>query len=108
MRIRFDSERARDYLLRHGYVYTLRTWYSPRQVVALAISGGKPIGLVSISLIGEVPLDSEALAKYVGGSGFSSVNEWINEFRRLNKGRKIKTAYLYRVELIEKKVVRHE
>ena len=103
MRIRFDSERARDYLLRHGRVYTLRTWYSPRQVGALAISGGKPIGLVSISLIGAVPLDSEVLAKYVGESGFGSVDEWVEEFKGLNKGRKIKTAYLYRVELIERK-----
>ena len=103
MRIRFDSERARDYLLSHGYVYTLRTWYNPRQVTATAISGGKPIGLVSIYLIGAVPLDSEVLAKYVGGSGFSNADEWVEEFMRLNKGRKIKNAYLYRVELIKKR-----
>ena len=103
MRVRFDSERARDYLLSHGRVYTLRTWYSPKQRTALAISGGKSIGLVSISLIGTVPLDSEVLAKYVNESGFGSVDEWVGEFRRLNKGRKIKTAYLYRVELIEKR-----
>ena len=104
MRIRFDSEKARDYLLSHGYVYTLRTWHSPRQVMALAISDGKPIGRVFISLIDVVPLvkkdqAKEILVKYVNESGFNSVDEWVEEFRRLNRGRKVRAAYLYKVVL---------
>ena len=104
--IRFNSVKARDHLLENGHVKTLRTWYSPRQMVALAISDGKPIGRVLISLIDVVPLDNEGqakevLAKYVNESGFNSVDEWIEEFRRLNRGRKVRNAYLYRVELIK-------
>ena len=104
MRIRFESARAREQLLTRGYAYTLRAWHVAKPITALAISNGKPIGKVLVKPVAAVHLGSgrarEVLARYVGGSGFNSVDEWLTEFRRLNGGRVIKVAYLYRVELV--------
>ena len=104
MRIRFESARAREQLLGRGYAYTLRAWRITKPITALAVSNGKPIGRVLVKPVAVVHLGSgqarEVLARYVGGSGFNSVDEWLTEFTRLNGGRRVGVAYLYRVELV--------
>ena len=104
--IRFNSLRARDFLLRNGYVYTLRYWQREDSFETTAVGGGEPIGRVRVTYVTEVPLTNmdrtrEVLGRYVNESGFGSVEEWVGEFRRLNRGRRVRTAHLYRVVLIK-------
>lgn len=126
MVIYFKSEKALDYLLNHGFVYTLR--YSARKKLGpdwiQANRNSRKIADVNISYVGRVILDPAVkldplnlytvvmidpwkddriynivgtLEDYVAHSGFDSVDEWIEEFRNLSGNKK--TAWLYKVEI---------
>jgi len=98
----FSSDKARSFLLEHGRVYTFRKnrrkrvgrdWITDRR-------GGRKIADVTIEE--EAPVfHLNTLRKYVGESGFQTVDEWIEEIRRLNGGKLPTAGYLYKVTLIE-------
>ena len=97
--IRFYSEKALRRLLERGLVYTLRA--RPRRTgLARVVSKSGVIGLARVRLIGIIDLSRpEALRPYLAYSGFSSIGEWISEFRRLNGS--ADRAFLYEVRLVK-------
>lgn len=81
----FNVPEAREYLISHGIVYTLRQKSGPwerairRPVTDVAYYGSfykkKGIGRVSIEFIGEIK-DTKELLPYVARSGFAMVEDW--------------------------------
>lgn len=96
----FKSEKARNFLLKHGIVITFRpkkrkknieqTWATPKY-------RGKKICDIIVRLLCEVKREEirEKLDKYVALSGFKTVDEWIEEIKKLNKGEVPEKGYLY-------------
>ena len=80
--IRFYSEKALRQLLNSGIVYTLRG--RPRRTgLARVASRSGIVGLAQVRLIGVVDLSRpDSLRPYLAYSGFSSIGEWVWEFRR--------------------------
>ena len=79
--IRFYSEKALRQLLERGIVYTLRG--RPRRTgLARVVSKN---GIIDLSR-------PEALRPYLAYSGFSSIGEWVSEYRRLNEVRLVRPA----------------
>jgi len=82
--IRFNTPCVREFLEREGYVYTVR-YYAPgvpsQAFVREAISYGRSIDKVKLETVCELPLDpaamKQALAPYVAGSGFNTVEDWV-------------------------------
>ena len=99
--IRFYSEKALRQLLNTGLVYTLRA--RPRRTgLARVASRNGIIGIGQVRLIGIIDLSRpEALRPYLAYSGFSSIGEWVSEFRRLNGN--TDKAFLYEVRLVREK-----
>ena len=99
MVIIFQSKKARAHLLQKCVVFTFRAhrrkklgkdWMTDRR-------GGFKITDVSIEEEGCFnPLD---LGPYVDFSGFTTLEEWLKEIRRLNKGKLPRKGWLYRVSL---------
>lgn len=102
--ITFKNEKALNYLLNHGFVYTLRRINRKTGVVTLKDGNYRDLGLVMVEYIGLVRkvnekhvvfrLDGkvEPLENYVSGSGFSTVDEWLKAFESLtgkNRTKKI-------------------
>ena len=75
----FNVPEARDYLLKHGYAYTLRPKMR-RTGKDLAVYGSyykhETIGPVRVDFIKEIKEDTE-LGKYVQESGFLNVQDWL-------------------------------
>lgn len=95
----FQSEKARDFLLANGIVYTFRVhrrkhtgkdWMTDKR-------GGRKIADIFIEEIGE--LRPTRLVQYVKHSGFHSYAEWITEIVKLNKGVRPNRGWLYKVTL---------
>jgi len=90
----FQSEKARKHLLEKGFVFTFRTLeWSDKKLGKNWINakrGGKKITDVIICLA-SMPLypNQLTLSSYVFGSGFVSVDEWIDEIKKLNKSDEI-------------------
>lgn len=81
-----------------GIVYTLRARRRRIGVTTIVSKGGR-VGVATVRLVGAFNLSKpEDLKPYLPYSGFSSIEEWVREFRRLN-GNTAK-AYLYEVKLI--------
>ena len=97
--IRFYSEKALRQLLDSGIVYTLRA--RPRRTgLARVASRNGIIGLARVRLIGIVDLSRpDSLKPYLAYSGFSSIGEWVLEYRRLNGS--TDRAFLYEVRLVK-------
>ena len=107
MVIIFQSERALKHLLQHGLVYTVRLrrrkrvecldWVTDRR-------GGRKIADVYVCLVGGCGGTVEAwkhnLWAWVDRSGFKTVDEWVDEILRLNRG-KTGQAWIYLVKLRE-------
>ena len=100
----FSSEKARNYLLEHGEVYTFRT--KRRKKIGddwINVGRGKPkIADVFIDEVGlcnpyPFPVTYEKLSIYVAKSGFDNVNEWLLEMLELNG--KIEIGWIYKVML---------
>ena len=92
MPIWFNVKEARKHLLRRGFVYTLRPRRRRTGRDVLLYGDYRKKGTVFVEFVKEVTDDRE-LAKYVGFSGFRSVEEW----RSKAKGGR----YLYKVILLE-------
>ena len=100
MVIIFQSRKALNFLLENGFVYTFRArqrktgrdWVTDRR-------GGWKLANVYIQLIGSMGVES--LETFEECSGFNSVKEWIDEIKRLNKGKLPHVGFLYLVELEE-------
>jgi len=102
MPIIFSSEKARRHLLEKGFVYTFRIkqrkqkgpvvkdWVTDRRC------GRKIVDVIVMSL--GLYFLSE-LSKFASGSGFDSLEEWIEETKSLNKGKLLRQGWLYKVQL---------
>ena len=88
MVIIFSIKRVREFLLRNGFVYTLRLnrkqfgkdWMTDRR-------GGKWICDVWVELVDVLPRDTLGftLTRYVKWSGYLTEGEWVNDFMRVHK-----------------------
>ena len=96
----FQSEKARDFLLKNGYVFTFRVktakreghdWMNEKRT-------GKKIADINVTLCGRHNTERE-LADFVLDSGFSTLGEWYAEIRRFNNGKLPYFGYIYYVEL---------
>ena len=108
----FRSEKALKHLLEKGEVDTYRknkrkklgkNWITDRR-------GNSKIASVEIQLIGEVEWPGVVkkysvypIKEFLKYSGFSSLDEWKEEIRRLNGG-EVPFGYLYRVKLLEEMI----
>jgi hypothetical protein len=88
-------EKARNYLLRNGYVYTLRPKKRREGKEVLSYGGFGKKGEVNVKFVKEI-LDWNELNRYVDKSGFRTVDEWV----RKAKG----SRFLYHVVLLSKTV----
>ena len=96
----FKSEKTRRFLLQNGVVFTFRAkrrkrlgrnWITDRR-------GGKRIAYILIEEEGV--FKPSQLHLYVDYSGFSTLEEWIKEIERLNRGRLPAEGWLYKVTLL--------
>ncbi len=101
--ISFKSKKALNYLLKHGLVYTLRPFKRKEGITALLNEKDMKIGLVEVKFITELNSENlaESLKDFVGESGFKSVEEWINEAKKLLRGNLPERLYLYQVKLLK-------
>jgi hypothetical protein len=99
MVIIFQSEKARDFLLFWGWVFTFRTrkrkklgrdWMTDRR-------GGKKIVDVWVLYWAKVHI-SKLTRQHVKYSGFETKKEWLEEIKRLNHGILPEVGYVYKVE----------
>jgi reverse gyrase len=74
----FNVEKARNYLLRNGYVYTLRPKKRREGIEVLSYEGFGKKGVVYVSFVKEIESDEE-LKEFVSESGFETVEEWRKE-----------------------------
>jgi len=83
--MRVESGAALRHLVRHGYLATMRDYpYKPGRYVRVYHRGR----YVCTAIVGDVmPVTRQNLGYAVGASGFSSVEQWLEEARRLNRGR---------------------
>lgn len=95
--ISFEVEEAKNYLEKHGFVYTLRLkkrkrvgkgWYNYFRTDVKR-------GNVFIKFIGNFCTFNRKLEPYVKNSGFNSLEEW------LKKAKKANYLNLYKVHIIE-------
>jgi len=91
----FNMEKARRFLIKHGYVYTLRPRL--REGVEAAVYGSwykytKIARVVSVRFV-KVIKDKSELLEYVGKSGFETVDEWWEAAEG--------SRFLYYVEVLE-------
>jgi len=113
----FKSEKALNFLMEHGYIYTIRTKKRAGEVWITDRRGGKKIADGFIVYVGEVnqllpdndwwvtqgACALEKLEKFVQHSGFDSIEEWINAVKELHGGELPDRMYLHYVKLIEGK-----
>lgn len=94
----FNVKEAREHLLKHGFVYTLRSKMR-RTGTDIAVQGSykkhKKLGKVTIEYIGEISYIHQ-VNPYSQWSGFSSAKEWFDGASRIHKGKL--PLYLYKVE----------
>ena len=85
--MRFCSERVLHYLRepKDGLVATMRNWlYRVNQRVVLRDCNGSVIGYGVV--VDVAPATPENIRRWLKYSGFNTVEEWVNEARKLNKG----------------------
>jgi hypothetical protein len=91
----FNVSESREYLLKHGQVYTLRPKKRREGKEILSYGGFGKKGEVNVKFVKEI-LDWNELNRYVDKSGFRTVDEWV----RKAKGNR----FLYHVVLLSKTV----
>ena len=111
----FQYDKPFQYLLKHGFVYTLRAAKRREGVVELRRSkSGRALGLVSVAFIGLVeridnkyvvinpakPQEWVPLESFVKHSGFDSLQEWLKAYVKLN-GYVMFPPRLYKVQLVK-------
>jgi len=116
----FKSQKALNYLLEHGFVYTLRAerrkhvgndWIkTSRRGEKVADVFVEEIRLIKLETVTQKfsmkkrvveYTDLSQLEPYVEHSGFNSVEEWVEEYWKL-AGWRAPYAWLYKVTLREK------
>jgi len=110
--IYFKSKKALEHLLKNGEVYTIRPTKRTEGFAFVKTSKkGKKIAIVGVKYVGEIVLtapDGEwfvadgayakgKLEEFVDKSGFDSVEEWLEEVRKLNGGKLPDRMLLYHV-----------
>jgi len=113
--IYFKSKKALDYLLKNGEVYTIRLKKRSEGLAYVKTSKkGRKLAEVEVKYVGEVVLtepDDEwyvadgayakgKLEEFVDKSGFDSVEEWLEEVRKLNGGKLPDRMFLYHCKII--------
>ena len=109
MVIVFSSHKPRRHLLENGQVYTVRIkkkkmkpWYLKKDWMTDK-RGGKKIADVFVEYWFSIKRDEleTVLIHYVKNSGFLTVSEWLQEIKRLAKGKLPPVLHLYRVLLVK-------
>lgn len=96
--MRVDSEKAFRQLVKEGVLATMRDFpYKVGRVVKI-YHRGRYVGWAIVEDV--VPVTEPNLRYFVGASGFDSVEEWIEEAKKLNRGRLPK--YIVYINLIPK------
>lgn len=80
----FQVKEVREFLLKHGFVYTFRRirkrigkdWITDRR-------GGHKLATVEISLMHDVDRPEE-LETYVAGSGFPDLDAWLKKIKEMH------------------------
>lgn len=96
------NSRIRDFIRKNGNVFIAslkkrkynveRTWMTDKR-------GNKKICNVVVEFWDKLRMDEFefGLRKYLNKSGFLYISDWLEEIRRLNKGKLPKVIYIYRV-----------
>ena len=95
----FNVKEAYEYLMKYGEVYTLRDHpkYQGNAMLKSSLEG-KPFykGMVNVEFVLlialDVPMSKASLSRYVGKSGFKTVDEWLSKVTP-----KAKELYMYYV-----------
>ena len=90
MVIWFNVKKAREFLLKNGYVYTLRPKKRREGREPLFYGGFGKKAMAYVIFIGKIENDKE-LEEYVKDSGFETVEEWRREAKD--------SKYLYKIVL---------
>ncbi len=79
--IYFNSEKALNFLVRNGVIYTLRA--NPRRTErAWICSNGRKVGIAVVEYVKKVKISNvNELERYVSLSEFNSVREWVEEVK---------------------------
>lgn len=94
----FNVESVREYLLKHGHVYSLRR-VGRRTGNDVAVHGSyyknTRIGRIEVHI--ELPEvnSEEQLKPYVGSSGISSAKEWFEKGKKLHKGKPMSLFHIF-------------
>lgn len=81
----FKSERAREFLLENGWVFTFRA--RPKELGPVWITDGRGRKRIANGrVVWRRKIHIMHLDTFLEGSGFNSVDEWLSEIRRLNGG----------------------
>ena len=104
--IYFKCQKAFSYLLNNGEVYTIRT-KQRRTGLAWVKHNKRKVADVWVEYVSEIT-DPVELERFVDKSGFGSVEEWLAEVRKLNRGRLPDRLFLYHVCCIEEAEKRYE
>ncbi len=97
--MRVDSEKAFRQLVSEGILATMRNYpYRVGKVIRI-LHKGEYVGEAIIEDV--VPVTKQNLKYLVGVSGFDSVEEWVEEAKKLNKGKLPK--YIVYINLIRKR-----
>ena len=82
---RVDSEKAFRQLMREGVLATMRNYPYRVGSVVKVYHRGRYVGKAVVEDV--VPVTEPNLRYLVGASGFDTIEEWVEEAKRLNKGR---------------------
>jgi hypothetical protein len=92
-RMSFAAKPVKDFLIKNGYVYTVRTF--KYKIYTTLVDD---VGKVGRELIFEVN-NFEELEPYVIYSGFNSLKEWTDMIERFNPYKR--QEYLWRVDILK-------
>lgn len=98
MVISFSNDKARFYLLKHGFVYTLRN--HSHKLGKDWLNSGRGNKKICDVFIKEIKYDH--INCFVKHSGFESLEEWLEEYLKLNRkiNQDMSEMHLYLVELL--------
>jgi hypothetical protein len=97
----FKSEKAREYLVNHGMVYTIRRHRYHVGKDYMSLGRGKPkIADIYIEEVGPMFDGIDTLKAYVDQSGFETPGDWLSELFSLHRSDSQRPFYMYRVRLI--------
>lgn len=101
----FKSDKARNYLLNNGFVYTFRKRdrWSLGKTNLVINRKDEPFAIGNVEFIEKIHFDAlKILNKYHPESGFNNLDEWIKEILTLNKLADIPDyGNVYKVKLIK-------